>query len=135
MEIIWSIMSSSKIWWQTSRRPGPAILGKLYLKMSSALLLGNLYFQMMGMSSQRSMLSFSESHESKSLVLGLWQHKCWLAVPGKSLSHKLEESSYWGIFSSRKNHARKNLHGVMLKVFISQRYTGKRLLYWNMVIF
>ena len=44
--------------------------------------------QMMGRSSQCLVLSLGVSHESKSLFLGVWWHKGWVAVSDKVLFNK-----------------------------------------------
>ena len=44
--------------------------------------------QMMGRSSQCLVFSLGVSHESKSLFLGVWWHKGWIAVSDKVLFNK-----------------------------------------------
>lgn len=63
-------------------RPGLDILGKLSHQMlSAASIVGNLYFhQMVCRSNQSLVLSLDGSQESKSLFLGVWQHKDQLAI-------------------------------------------------------
>ena len=47
--------------------------------------------------------SLSVSCESKSIFLGVWLHKGWLAVLDRGLSSKVEANSSGGIFSNRQN--------------------------------
>ena len=124
-------MSSQKDQKQTSNKPGLDILGKL-----SDLICFNFRKSFLSihkmMCSQGSALSLGMSHESKSLFLGVWQHKVWLAVPDRSLCRGLKKVFIEVSFPIDKI---SRLQGVMLKVFVSQEHTVKRLLYQNMVIF
>ena len=56
---------------------------------------------MMCRSSQCSTLSLGVSLESKSLLLGVWQQKGWLAVLDRGLSTEVEDNSSEGVFSNR----------------------------------
>ena len=51
-------------------------------------------------SSQCLVLFLGVSCESKSLFLGVWQHKDWLVVPDRSLSREVAES-FGGVFPNR----------------------------------
>ena len=51
--------------------------------------------------SQGLVLSLDVTHESKSLLLGVWQHKNWLTVPDRGLFNGVEESLSGDIFSNR----------------------------------
>ena len=62
----------------------------------------------------------------KSLFPGFWVQKGWLVVPDRVLSSEVEESLSGGVFSSNEI---SRLEGVMLRVFISQERSVKRLLY------
>jgi len=62
----------------------------------------------------------------KSLFPGFWMQKGWLVVPDRVLSSEVEESLSGGVFSSNEI---SRLEGVMLRVFISQERSVKRLLY------
>ena len=75
-------------------------------------------------SSQGLVLSLDVLHESKSLFSGVWQHKGRLAAAGAfpgRLKRVLLEVSFPIDEISR-------LKGVILKVFISQEYTMKKIL-------
>ena len=64
----------------------------------------------------------------KSLFPGFWLQKGWLVVLGRVLSSEVEESFSVGVSSSNEM---SRLQGVMLRVFISQERSMKRLLYQN----
>ena len=134
LEIIWSVITSSKIWQQTSNRPGPDILGKLSHQMSSASILGNLYFRSPDWTCTRccSALSIGVSHESKSLFPGVWWHRGWLAVPDWAFPVRLKRIVLEVSFPIDKI---SRLQDMMLTVLVSWECTVKRLLYQNMVIF
>lgn len=75
-------------------------------------------------SSQVLALSLDASHESKSLFSGVWQHNRRLAAVGAfpwRLKRVLLEVSFPTDEISR-------LKGVILKVFISQEHTMKKIL-------
>lgn len=64
----------------------------------------------------------------KSLFPGFWLQKRWLVGPDRVYSSEVEESLSGGVFSSNEI---SRLQGVMLRVFISQERSVKRLLYQN----
>lgn len=84
-------------------RPGLDILGKLSHQMlSAASILGNLYFhQMVCRSSQSLVLSLDGSQESKSLFLGVWQHKDQLAIHYKGPSREVQKNLSGGVQVAR----------------------------------
>lgn len=70
------------------------------LNSSKSLLLGH---QMVCRSSQDLVLSLDVSHEGNSLFPGVWQHKCWSAVPDKGLSRKARKCFRGCLFQQMKN--------------------------------
>ena len=52
-------------------------------------------------SSQGLVFSLDVTRESKSLFLGVWQHKGWLMVPDRGLSSELEGTLSGGVLSNR----------------------------------
>lgn len=73
------------------------------LQLSSPSVPKNLYFQVTSQCAgdQDLVLSLDVTHESKSLLLGVWQHKDWLTVPDRGLFNGVEESLSGDIFSNR----------------------------------
>lgn len=72
-------------------------------------------------SSQSFVLSLGVSYVSKSLFLGIWQYRGWLAVPDRSISSEVEESLSGGDFFNRQNC---QVARCDAKVFISQECTA-----------
>lgn len=128
-------MLSSKVWKQTSKRPGLDILGKLVSSEAicfcsrKSLLSGQ---QRMYRSSKVFAFYLGVPCESKSIFLRVWLHKSKLAIPdGASpvrLKRVLLEVSFPIDRISR-------LQGVMLKIFYSEGCTVKIFLYKTIVIF
>lgn len=73
--------------------------------MSSASILGNLYFRVTRCASfsQGLVLSLDMLRESKSLFPGIWWPCGWLAIPDKGLFSKDEEVLSEGVFSERQS--------------------------------
>ena len=65
-------------------------------------------------------------YKYKSLFPVFWVQKGWLVVPDRIISSEVEESLSGGVFSSNEI---SRLEGVMLRVFIFQERSVKRLLY------
>ena len=99
-------MSLSKVYLQTSNKPGLGILGKLSHQMSSASVVGNLYFhatRWWEMLSQGLMFSVDVSGVSKNLFPGVWRCDSQLATPDDSLFCKVEENLSGSVFPSRQS--------------------------------
>lgn len=88
---------------QTSNRHGPNSFGKLSHQKLSASIPGIFTFRSLDNVQVQSVLSFDVSHESPSLLPGVWQHKNWFAVSDGGLSSKVKESLHGGAFSNRQN--------------------------------
>lgn len=72
------------------------------------------------------LLCLAVLYKYKSLFPVFWVQKGWLVVPDRIISSEVEESLSGGVFSSNEI---SRLESVMLRVFISQERSVKRLLY------